>query len=104
MLASVTLDVSVEGNAALVPAEYTDPQYWEISVARSVHVVRHLTEGDGIDPKRMSAVGFGASRPMGATNSAEDLAMNRRAEIVVLSDQSEDVRSLIPEVLKARGQ
>lgn len=104
VLASVTLDVSVEGNAALVPAEYTDPQYWEISVARSVHVVRHLTEGDGIDPKRMSAVGFGASRPMGATNSAEDLAMNRRVDIVVLSDQSEDVRSLIPEVLKARGQ
>ncbi len=104
VLAGITLNVSVEGNAALVPPQYHDPQYWEISTSRATHVVRHLIEADGIDQKRMAAVGFGAARPLGATNSAEDLAMNRRVDIVVLSDQPEDVRSLIPQVLKSRGQ
>ncbi|MDJ0356008.1 OmpA/MotB family protein [Paenarthrobacter sp. PH39-S1] len=104
VLAEVSLDVSVEGNAALVPESIPNPQYWEISAARATNVVRHLIEADGISQTRMAAVSFGAARPVGATNSADDLAKNRRVDIVVLSDQPESVRSLIPQVLKAGGQ
>ncbi len=103
VLAEVVMDVSVEGNAALVPESIPAPQYWEISAARATNVVRHLIEADGIAQTRMAAVSFGAARPAGASNSADDLAKNRRVDIVVLSDQPENVRSLIPQVLKGSG-
>ncbi|MCZ2403309.1 flagellar motor protein MotB [Paenarthrobacter sp. Z7-10] len=104
VLSTIKLDVSVEGNAALIPDSGGDPLYWEISASRATNVVRHLIEVDGIAARRMAAVGFGAARPVGKTNSPADLAKNRRVDIVVLSDQAETIRSLIPQVMKARGQ
>jgi chemotaxis protein MotB len=104
VLAAVTLDISVEGHAALVPETIANPQYWEISTARATNVVRHLIEADHLAQERMAATGYGASRPLGATDSAEDLAMNRRVDIVVRSDQPDAVRELIPQVLEARQQ
>ncbi|MCY0903391.1 OmpA/MotB family protein [Arthrobacter sp. H14-L1] len=104
VLAEVSLDVSVEGNAALVPESIPNPQYWEISAARATNVVRHFIDADGIAQQRMAAVSFGAARPVGTSTAADDLAKNRRVDIVVLSDQPESVRSLIPQLLKSAGQ
>ncbi len=104
VLAEVSLDISVEGNAALVPESIPNPQYWEISAARATNVVRHFIDADGIAQQRMAAVSFGAARPVGTTTAADDLAKNRRVDIVVLSDQPESVRSLIPQLLKSAGQ
>jgi chemotaxis protein MotB len=49
---------------------------------------------------RIASVGYGAARPIAQGNSAAELAKNRRVDIVVLSDQPEAVRSLIPMVLE----
>ena len=49
---------------------------------------------------RISAVGFGQSRPLKTSGSDEDLAMNRRVDIVVLSGQPEAIRNLMPDVIK----
>ncbi|HEY8293745.1 MAG TPA: flagellar motor protein MotB [Micrococcaceae bacterium] len=103
VLAGIPQDISVEGNAALVPDYVPDPQYWELSASRATHVVRHLVELDGLAATRMAAVSFGAARPLGKTNSAADLAKNRRVDIVVLSDQPDSVRSLIPGLVKNSG-
>jgi chemotaxis protein MotB len=51
--------------------------------------------------QHIQAVGFGSSRPLAAGGSAADLAANRRVDIVVLSNQSDDVSALLPELQEA---
>ncbi|WP_185981747.1 OmpA family protein [Skermania sp. ID1734] len=54
-----------------------------LSEQRAVAVKDRLASM-GIDPNRMTALGFGTSRPIAPNNTAAGLAANRRVEIVVL--------------------
>lgn len=99
VLKSSGLEISVEGHAANAITGY--PSVWELSAERAVGVVRHLVEHQGIAGDRIGAMGYGSSRSVN-DNSTEPLReLNRRVDIVVLSDQPEQVRALIPDVLKA---
>ncbi len=100
VLATTKHYVSVEGHTAKLPETYRYPLDWELSTERSVNVVRHIVEKGGVISNRVAAVGFGQSRPLAKGSSEADLKMNRRVDIVVLSDQPENVRKLIPEVVK----
>ncbi len=53
---------------------------WELSQARSLSVVKYMIETHEIDPKRMSAAGFGEHQPISFSSSKEALAKNRRIE------------------------
>ncbi len=53
---------------------------WELSQARSLSVVKYMIANHKIDPKRMSAAGFGEHQPISSSNLKEDLAKNRRIE------------------------
>jgi len=56
------------------------PTNWELAGARAASVVRVLEEA-GVEGKRLSAVSFGASRPLASNESAEGRAQNRRIEV-----------------------
>jgi len=56
------------------------PSNWELAGARAASVVRVLEEA-GIEPRRLSAISFGASRPLASNESAEGRAQNRRIEV-----------------------
>ena len=56
------------------------PTNWELAGARAASVVRVLEEA-GVEPKRLSAVSFGASRPLASNETAEGRAQNRRIEV-----------------------
>lgn len=62
---------------------------WELSTQRAVNVLRLLEEG-GVEPKRLSAAGYGEYRPLpGNTNDTpEERALNRRVEIILLWEES----------------
>jgi len=60
---------------------------WELSTARAVNVLRFFTESLGLDPTRFSAVGYGEYKPLVSNTNPENRARNRRAEIVVVSNQ-----------------
>lgn len=60
---------------------------WKVSSDRAVNVVEEL-QGNGIDQPRMSAVGFGQTRPIATNDTEEGRAQNRRVEIVVLRDDA----------------
>jgi chemotaxis protein MotB len=78
--------VRVEGYTDDVPPSGTEfPTNWELSGARAVAVVRYLTEIEGIDPSRLSAVAYSQYRPVAPNDSARDRAKNRRSEIVILN-------------------
>ena len=53
---------------------------WELSQARSLSVVKYMITNHAIDPKRMSAAGFGEYQPISSSDLKEDLAKNRRIE------------------------
>ena len=93
--------VSVEGHADIRQSTAPYATNWELSSGRATVVLRHLVESNGFASDRIGAVGYGAARPLVAGASPDALAMNRRVDIVVLSDQSDAVRALIAEVDKA---
>jgi chemotaxis protein MotB len=62
------------------------PSNWDLSTARAVSVLKYLIDVGGINPQRLSAVGYGESRPMAPNDSAANRAKNRRVEIVLVME------------------
>ena len=76
--------VRVEGHTDNVPIHtHRFPSNWDLSTARAVNVVKYFVEVGKINPKRLSAVGYGESRPMVANDTPANRARNRRVEIVL---------------------
>ena len=96
-----TLEVSVEGHAANLITGY--PSVWELSAERATKVLRYMVERDALPGNRIGATGYGSSRPANADRTEAEHEQNRRVDVVVLSDQPETVRALIPEALKERA-
>jgi chemotaxis protein MotB len=92
--------IDVEGHANHLPlrAGSTYPSNWELSAARAASVVRHLIEVDGLDPARLSAVGYSDTRPMVPREDPASIERNRRVDIVVVSSETPQVRALLPAV------
>ena len=59
------------------------PTNWELSKARAAEVVRYLVEKGGMDSAKVSAVGYGASRPVASNGTDEGRKKNRRIEVVL---------------------
>lgn len=96
-------DVSVEGHADSRDSTYPYATNWELSAARAVGVLRDLVERGGMPAAHIQSVGFGSSRPLATGDGDADLAKNRRVDIVVLSNQKDDVNALIPKIADAEG-
>lgn len=77
-------DVQVEGFTDNVPIKTKFfPSNWELSSSRAASVV-HLFEEEGIDPKRMQAIGYGEHRPRAENTTKEGRNTNRRVNLVIL--------------------
>jgi chemotaxis protein MotB len=101
VLAPLHNDIAVEGNAnnlAISSAIY--PSNWELSAARASAVVRYLIGSNGIVPSRLSATGFGSSRPLYPAADPRSVSYNRRVDLVVESTQPAAVRALLPGLAK----
>ena len=91
ILASIALlikdypnDVQVEGFTDNVPIKTKFfPSNWELSSSRAASVV-HLFEEEGVDPKRMQAIGYGEHRPRAENLTEEGRNTNRRVNLVIL--------------------
>jgi len=59
------------------------PSNWELSTARSSAVVRYLQEDGGIEPERLSAIGFSYFKPVASNDDEEGRSQNRRIEIIL---------------------
>jgi outer membrane protein OmpA-like peptidoglycan-associated protein len=56
----------------------------DLSRRRAESVRAHLVERHGIDASRLSAEGYGESRPLARGKSAKARAKNRRVELVIV--------------------
>ena len=72
----------VDGHTDITPVSDSSNfgDNWELSQARSLSVVRYMIKSQDIDPKRLSAAGFGEHQPISFSDSNEALAKNRRIE------------------------
>ena len=58
------------------------PSNWELSAVRATTVLRYLID-KGIDPKRLTATGYGSLLPLAPNTTAANRARNRRVEFVL---------------------
>ncbi|MCB5273756.1 Motility protein B [Arthrobacter sp. SO5] len=98
ILGPAALEIMVEGHAANGITAY--PSTWELSSARAVNVLRYMVDRGGIPPATIGAVAFGSARQVNDDSTPELMERNRRVDIVIISDQPDVVRALIPEALK----
>jgi chemotaxis protein MotB len=104
VLAGLPEQIAVEGNANHLPI--TGGSYatnWELSSARATAVVRHLIDRGRMAPDRLSATGYGDTRPLFPVHDPQAVTGNRRVDLVVLDQQPAAVRDLIPQLAEARG-
>ena len=81
--------VRVEGHSDNVPISTPKfPSNWELSIARAVNVTKYLIEHANVSPLRLSAAGYGDSRPLLPNDTAKHKAKNRRVEIVLLREDT----------------
>ncbi|HEY0127513.1 MAG TPA: flagellar motor protein MotB [Blastococcus sp.] len=90
-------DLAVEGHANHLPVSPGGawPSNWELSAYRATTVVRYLA-GDGVPETRMSADAYGSTRPLVPVTDRNAITVNRRVDIVVLSDASAEANALLP--------
>lgn len=85
--------IRVEGHTDTDPIRTSSfPSNWELSSARATNVLRLLVEKSGINPRIISAVGYGEYRPNMPNDTEINKAANRRVDIVLISsiyDKSE---------------
>lgn len=85
ILASMPNQLRIEGHTDNLPIHTAQfPSNWELSTARATNVVNFLISRVGLQPKKLSATGYGEFRPIVANTSEAERAKNRRVDIVVL--------------------
>ena len=97
-LAAVPNQIRVEGHANSLPVTKGGPwpSNWELSAVRATTVLRHLAENDGVAEDRMSAAGYGSTKPLVPDTDPDHVTVNRRVDIVVLSTASAEANALLP--------
>ena len=96
-LRDVPNDLGIEGHANHLPVTPGGPwpSNWELSAYRATTVVRYLT-GDGVPGTRMVANGYSDTRPLVPASDPSSITVNRRVDVVVLSDASAEAKELLP--------
>ena len=85
-----TYRVNIKGHTDNVPiATQRFPSNWELSAVRATTVLRYLVEF-GIDPRRLTATGYGELIPIAPNDSPETRAKNRRVEFVLEKEQEQE--------------
>ncbi len=81
--------IEIEGHTDNAPIKNKSfPSNWELSAIRATTVLTVFAQ-KGIYEDRLSASGFGASRPIASNDTVEGKANNRRVSIMILRDKSD---------------
>jgi len=98
VLATITHEVRVEGHADPRGSSGPFATDWELASGRATQVVRFFVEQTGIAAARAGSVGYGSARPVTTGDDLASIALNRRVDIVVVSSQPEEIRSMVDDL------
>ena len=77
-------DIGVEGHTDNEPIKRSGwKSNWELSTSRATSVI-HFFEEQGLNPRQLTAIGYGEHRPIASNDTLEGRQKNRRVEIVIL--------------------
>jgi chemotaxis protein MotB len=65
------------------------PSNWHLSIARSVAVLRILTQELGLPAERLAVAGYGEYQPLESNQTAPGRGRNRRVDLVLLTQAAE---------------
>ncbi|MGE5384918.1 MAG: flagellar motor protein MotD [Betaproteobacteria bacterium] len=89
VLAATDFPITIEGHTDNIPINNQFfPSNWELSAVRATTVLR-LFNDNGVGAERMTAIGYGETRPVETNQTVEGRARNRRVSILIDSDKPE---------------
>jgi chemotaxis protein MotB len=104
VLRETTEDLRIDGHTNQVPVK---PRFfatdWDLSSARAVTVLRHLQEVGRVPGERLSAAAFGHEDPLVDPTKPGSQRVNKRVDIVVLSQLPAASRELLDDLAAAGG-
>jgi len=78
-------DIRIEGHTDNVPINTAAfPSNWHLSVARALNTAYYLINTEGLNPEKVSIVGYSEYKPIAANDTPEGRASNRRVDIVII--------------------
>lgn len=94
VLAASDFPITIEGHTDNVPiATVQFPSNWELSAMRATTVLRLFNDG-GVGAERLTAIGYGETRPVETNTTIEGRARNRRVSILIDSNRPEEPTEL----------
>ena len=90
VLAASDFPITIEGHTDNIPiATAQFPSNWELSAVRATTVLRLFNDG-GVGAERLTAIGYGETRPVETNTTPEGRARNRRVSILIDSNRPEE--------------
>lgn len=84
------MNVGIEGHTDDQPIKFSNwTSNWQLSGARALAVLNYLLE-KGVEPTRLSFIGYGEFKPVAANDTKEGRQKNRRVEIVILPPMTKE--------------
>ena len=78
-------DIRIEGHTDNIPINTAQfPSNWHLSVARALSTAYFLMTEEGLDPEKLSIVGYAEYKPMDSNQSIIGRASNRRVDIIII--------------------
>ncbi|MDY0212625.1 MAG: flagellar motor protein MotB [Desulfuromonadaceae bacterium] len=102
LIEPLPLQARIEGHTDSTPFVSSDMSNWELSVMRSIAVLRFFQQQNLLPLDRMSAVGYGDQHPIAPNDTSENRAINRRVEFVL--ENTGDYREQLPYLIDANEQ
>lgn len=89
IIGSIENYIRIDGHTDDLPPNRRSPfpSNWELSTARACSVVRYFVNEMNLDPERFSAQGYADNRPKVSNTSEAGREINRRVEIIILSQK-----------------
>lgn len=86
VLARFDNEILVEGHTDTVPLDDAGYTNWNLSSDRALSVLEMLMSED-VNPRRLSATGYGEYRPIGDNATDAGRTLNRRVELVIVKGE-----------------
>lgn len=78
-------DIRIEGHTDNVPINTPQfPSNWHLSVSRALNTAYYLMTEQGLDPEKLSIVGYSEYKPLESNQTSDGKAANRRVDIVII--------------------
>lgn len=85
VIKSIPNDIRIEGHTDNTPINTPKyPSNWHLSVDRALNTAYYLIQHEGIDPDKVSIVGYAEYRPIAPNDTPESRTKNRRVDLVIL--------------------